>query len=233
MRIAYVVDEDLSTKTGVILKMEAKINAWKKLGHEVKVFSLRSKSLEPVISDSVIISKFEIQNSIFEKTLKHYKSFQILDRHLSAYKPDIIYMRYMRYFPNAVKVFKKNAPYIIEINSNDVSELKVGRKSAYLYNQLTRNFLFGGAAGFISFSRELLKNENFSKFNKPSIAIGNGYDFESVDFNKKSFNENITFVFIGTPGQTWHGVEKVLYLSTKLKDHIFHIIGTSNNALVC
>ena len=232
MKIAYILDDDISVKTGVVHKIEAKINVWKKLGHETRVFSLRSKSLKPIINNSVIISKFEPKNSLVKKLIQHYKSFEVLDSYLSSFNPDIIYMRYMRYFPNTVNVLKKNAPYIIEINTDDVSELKVGRKSAYLYNQLTRNFLFGEAAGFISFSHELLKNENFSKFDKPAIAIGNGYNFESVSFHKKLFNENVTFVFIGTPGQTWHGVEKVLYLSSKFMEHTFHVIGPSRDELL-
>ena len=32
-------------------------------------------------------------------------------------------------------------------------------------------------------------------------------------------------VFVGTPGQKWHGIDKIVYLANKLPENKFHIIG--------
>jgi hypothetical protein len=227
MKIAYLLDDDISQRTGIVKKIESKIRLWERFGHEAKVFSLRSGSLESIINNGVIISQFGQKNTLVQKFYQQYKNSKILDEYLSEFRPDVIYARQMKYYPRMVKVLKKHAKYIVEINSNDIEELKLNSKVVYIYNRLTRNHLLKNASGLMSVSNELISDNIFSKFNKLSIVIGNGYDFENVKVKKSVFNESLEFVFIGTPGQAWHGVDKVLYLATKLKKYTFHIVGPS------
>ena len=44
--------------------------------------------------------------------------------------------------------------------------------------------------------------------------------FESSPSNKRP-----SLVFIGSPNQKWHGVDKIIFLSEKLREFDFHIIG--------
>lgn len=225
MKIAYILDDDISTRTGVVKKIESKINLWKEFGYTVKVFTLRSKQLESIIEGGVVISKLHLEAGLGEKFFQQCKNIKTLDKHLSDFKPDMIYIRQIKYYPYLVSVLKKNAPYIVEINTNDLEEAKLSSKIIYYYKKLTRDFLLRDASGLVSVSQELIENKIFSKFNKPSIFIGNGYDFRKVTYQKTSFSEPAKFVFIGTPGQAWHGVDKVLLLAKKLTENEFHIIG--------
>lgn len=227
MKIAYILDDDISTKTGIAKKIESKTNLWKEFGHTVKVFTLRSKNFDSSIEGGVVISKLNLEAGFTKKILQQYKNVKALDKYLGDYEPDMIYIRQMKHYPNMVKVLKQNAPYIVEINTNDIEEAKLSSRVVFYYKKLTRNFLLQNASGFLSVSHELIENENFSKFNKPSLVVGNGYDFNNVAYQKQSFSEPAKFVFIGTPGQAWHGVDKVLFLAKKFTENEFHIIGPS------
>jgi len=227
MKIAYILDDDISQETGIVKKIKSKITIWQDLGHDVKVFSLRSKSCDSVISNSVIISQFTNQSNLFQKFYRQFKNSKILEKHLAIFQPDIIYIRYMKYYPNLVKVLKKHAPYIVEINSNDVEEEKLNRKIVYFYNILTRGYFLRNATAFLSVSKELAKHSNFSKYMKPTLTIGNGFDFTSVKKYKKEYNDPLEFIFIGTPGQVWHGIDKIIFLAQELPEYSFHIVGPS------
>jgi len=229
MKIAYIVDGDISQETGVIRKIKSKISLWEEFGHEVCVYALRSDNNGSVIDSGIIVYKSVEGRSLTRKLVRQYKMSSALDRSLIKFKPDLIYTRYVKYYPGMVKILKKYAPFVVEINTNDVEEQKTYRRGriSYIYNLLTRNILLKNASGFVSVSTELINDQIFSKFSKPAIVIGNGYDYKSVKSKKKVFNKNLEIVFIGTPRQKWHGLDKIVYLANKLPENKFHIIGPS------
>lgn len=227
MKIAYILDGDISQETGVIKKVKSKVKWWKESGHEVRIYSLRSENNKSIIDEGVIVYKSAEGRGLISKFSRQTKISGALDIHFSKFEPDLIYTRYLKYYPGIVKTYRKYAPFIVEINTNDIEENKLRSKFGFYYNFLTRSIFLRNASGFVSVSNELINDYIFSKYNKPSIVIGNGYDFESVNSKIKSFNNQIEFVFIGSAGQKWHGVDKIIYLARKFSENIFHIIGPS------
>lgn len=225
MKIAYILDGDISQETGVIRKIKSKINIWNKSGHDVRVYTLRSDDNSSIIDQGVIVYNSDGKKSLISKLSRQLKMSNALDKSLINFKPDLIYTRYVKYYPGMAKVLKKHAPFVVEINTNDVEEIKTYSKLSHFYNFLTRSKLLKNASGFVSVSNELISDNNFSKFNKASIVIGNGYDFKSVNSKKRGFNDKVEFVFIGSPGQKWHGVDKIVQLANVLSENKFHIIG--------
>ncbi len=227
MKIVYLLgDENISSDNGVVKKVESQTSYWKKMGHTVKIISLRSKNLESILDDATIISEQNSNNNSLQNTIQQIKNYHSLNLLLAEHEPDIIYMRYLKYYPGMTSVLKKYT-YIVEINSDEVEEAKHGSRARYTYNMLTRNFLLGNASGFVFVSKELMKNINYDKFKKPNVVIGNGYDFERDISMKKEFNKEVSLIFIGSPGQSWHGIDKILFLATSLPEHKFHIVGPS------
>jgi len=238
MKIAYVISENLSQESGVITKIKSKIKYWKLEGHEVKVISLKSNNMTSILQDGIILSQYVKEKNLKKKILRRITISKILDDYLSQYKPDIIYSRYISASPDIVPIFKKHAPYIVEINTDDREEFKLGKKSRNIINRLTRNYFLKNASAFISVSKELMSNQNFTKFNKDFIVIGNGYDFEKIKNYKTSFNNKIKFIFIGSPNQPWHGIDKILYMACHFQSYEFHIVGPTihdlkRNGKVC
>ncbi|PLY10470.1 MAG: hypothetical protein C0626_05705 [Arcobacter sp.] len=231
MRIAYILDDDISTRTGVVNKIDSKIRQWEKYGNQVQVFSLRSKKDISCIYNGVIISTLSINKSIFRKFFAQYKNIKTLRKELIHFKPDIIYLRHMKYYIGIVSAFNSVCNYVIELNSNDLAESKRNNILVHLYNKLTRSILLKHAAGFVSVSHELIHSPIFSKYKKPFIVVGNGYDFNSAQYIHKENNKIVRFVFIGTPQQSWHGIDKVITMAKYFKNYEFHIIGMTNQEL--
>lgn len=96
-----------------------------------------------------------------------------LIKEVSAFRPDVIYLRWGMYVYPVQKIFKI-APTIVEINTNDYKEHKLLGATLNLYNQLTRSIFLSAASGLIFTSQELSQDPVFTKFNKPFTVITNG-----------------------------------------------------------
>ena len=188
MRIAYVLDDNISIKTGVVNKIISKIREWESSGHSVQVFSLRSTSNISCIKNAVIVSNLEIDRGIIYKLFKQYKNIKNLNLYLKEFLPDIIYLRHMKYYPGIVGALKNISSYLVEINSNDIEESKKNNKLVHVYNKFTRGILLHNSSAFVSVSNELINDNIFKKYEKPSIVIANGYNFNNTQNHKKKLN---------------------------------------------
>lgn len=228
MKIAYVVNEDITKNCGVVQKIHSQTKVWKKHGHRVRVFSLSSRGTTPLLDDGVVVGK-KIPRWGLRKFFGYFEKTKQLKKQLYDYMPDVIYMRYVIYFPGMLSILKNTAPFIFEINSNDLNEFEQRFRKYQIYNALTRGILLGNADGFVSVSHELKDDISFSKYKRQTIVIGNGIDAQAV--NKKASNSvelasPLQAVFIGSDNnQFWHGLDKIVYLARNLSDVVFHIIG--------
>jgi len=116
-----------------------------------------------------------------------------------------------------------NFTSIMELNTDDLNEIKLFPKVnqyIYLYG---REKIINSVKGFVSVSYEIEKL--YKKNNKPIITISNGYDISQVPKFEKTINKRKQVIFVGSPNQPWHGVEKIVYLAKMLKEFDFHIVG--------
>ena len=118
------------------------------------------------------------------------------------------------------------APYILEINTNDVLEHRQLGWLPSLYNQVTRNFLLGKSSGLIFVTEELSNYKIFSKFNKYFSIIPNSVDFNEIPYYSSPPSNTIPhLVFICTPGYTWHGVDKLIGFASEYPDIHIDLVG--------
>jgi len=221
MKILYLSDTDLDKDSGVSKKILMQANKWVELGHEVELFSWDSLSWYSLEGNRLTKPKMFIKRRKW-KVLPHLilSSLGIL-KELENKKYDIIYMRYRLFSPFFNRI-KKHGKLIVEINTNDKEEFK---KSFLLdlYNKTTRDLFLKNVDGFVCVSNEL--KEVFKIYNRPILVIANGIDIKRYEFFKETSNFKPNLVFIGSPNQAWHGVEKIKFLANKLKNFHFHIIG--------
>ena len=221
MKILYLSDTDLDKDSGVSKKILMQANKWVELGHEVELFSWDSLSWYSLEGNRLTHPKMFIQRRKW-KVLPHLilSSLGIL-KELKNKKYDIIYMRYRLFSPFFNRI-KKYGKLIVEINTNDKEEFK---RSFFLnlYNKTMRDLFLKNVDGFICVSNEL--KEIFKIYNKPILVITNGIDVKRYKFFEQTSNLKPNLVFIGSPNQPWHGVEKIKFLANKLKNFYFHIIG--------
>ena len=227
MKILYLINYDLNENSGVVNKIKQQVSIWRK-ENRVYLFSIKNLIL---YDDSFnIISQKQHGLKILNKRGKLFTFIRLLSRSYrleSSIKNidfDIIYMRYLLYMPFLSQVIKKNR-VIMEINSDDLLEYKLNSKITHYYNMMTRDKILLHVNGFVCVSHEL-KNK-FLKYSKPIEVIANGINVEEYQYLLETKNEKPIFVFIGSPNQSWHGIDKIEKMAQYFKNYQFYIIGIS------
>jgi len=134
---------------------------------------------------------------------------QILDA-VKCEAPDIIYLRDCQYRFNLHKELSKIAPLFVEIQTNVFSELKLTSRPRYYFELGLRRRYLRFSSGLVCITNEIANVER--KYNnKPVLILGNGIDEGRINFAKKNEQDNyINLVFIGTPNQPWHGLDRLI-----------------------
>ena len=224
MKIAYLIDYDLTQTSGVVQKILQQSKQWLELGNSV--YFISSKTLTIYDENRNIIVQLNPLNREFGRlstALKLLYSSYFLGKLLEKIEFDVLYMRYRLYMPFVAKELKKYK-VVMEINSDDTLEYKLHSKLTHWYNKLTRAYILSSVDGFVCVSEELTKR--FTYLNKPIETIANGIDTSEYSFYQHT-NQVPTFVFIGTPNQTWHGLDKIIKMAEYFTEYQFYIIGTS------
>ncbi len=240
MRIAYLVEIDLTSESGITNKIKGQTNSWLKEGHEVKVFSFPSFGKEggnkkvnflDVDSESFIHPLAQKLKGQPRNYLNKVLSKRDIILSLHRFQPDIIYYRQGIWFPGIEKIFSYPAPVVVEANTNDLEEIKLeGRLRRAVYNY-GRKKILQNTFGIVSVTNEISKlYEDLVPFRK---TISNGYVFDEP-FSPKGKSSNIqvpSLLFVGMPGYIWHGVDKILKLAELLPEFKFHLAGYEKGML--
>jgi len=227
MKILYLINYNLNENSGVINKIRQQVCEWKR-NNSVYLFSISNFTLYD--ADFNIISKKENfplflnrKGKIFTFLRLLYSSYK-LPKIIQDIQFDMIYMRYLLYMPFLISIIKKYK-VIMEINSDDILEYKLGSKLTYYYNLFTRDKILNNMNGFVAVSDEL--KEKFLHYKKSIKVIANGIDSKSYHYRLKIDTIKPTLVFIGSPNQSWHGIDKIEKMAKYFSKYQFYIIGIS------
>ncbi len=226
MKIAYLIDYDLSGNNGVIQKILQQSQKWIEAGHTV--YYISTKTLTIYDNNKNIVTKLKPLNLSFGRLGTAFKLFYnsfFLNKLLQHIDFDIIYMRYRLYMPFFTKIVQENK-VVMEINSDDTLEYALHSKLTHFYNKYSRHYLLKYVDGFVSVSEEL--KDKFRYLNKSIEVIANGIDIVKYSIFTDQHEKPI-LVFIGTPNQPWHGLDKIVQMAENLNDYQFYIIGTKGD----
>ena len=224
MRIAYVgLHWPRTRDSGVGKKIQAQLAAWNTRGHEARLF-MHSSEYEPQ-SNLIEADCFFYKTEGRLKT--EFNRINTMGRMIKAirdFHPDIIYLRYGIYvFP--AHLLMNIAPVVEEINTNDITQHD-GLGGIYsLYNRLTRGIFLRRVHGLVFVSRELAVSPVFASYRKPTRVIANGIDLDKFEHLPAPVNQTPRLVFIGSPGNTWHGIDKLVELARYISDVHIDIVG--------
>ena len=226
-KIAYICRWDLESGSGVSRKIRTHIDIWRSMGMDVKIFC-RSPRASAANSEAGIYP--------LQRPFSSFQAYSEIIDDLIRFNPDLIYYRYEipdRFSCNVIKKFAGRVA--VEINSNDVNEFKVLCNQDFLHfyprrlwNSATRHILLNGCACIVSPTYELSEAPEFTCFSKPFIVSPNSINLADYTTLKKKTERNaaIGLLFLGSPSQSWHGLDSVLQLAEQLgpEFHI-HIVG--------
>ena len=229
MRVVYLSEYSACQMSGVIKKILGQTRVWRRLGHEVRLALVSSpcKSIDPAIGEAgrVFSSTFVSSltgppNTYINKIL----SSEAVRRFVVQFKPDYIYYRDGLWYPGLERILSL-AHYIIEVNT--VTELELTGPRRWLH-RMTKRRLYSHAAGIVAVTNEIASS--LRHYNKQAFFFPNGIDTEQLRPRLPPSNTRPALIFAGTPGQRWHGVDKLLIMARKLPEFVFHVVGPSKVA---
>jgi hypothetical protein len=224
MRIAYIsLHWPRTRNSGVGKKIQTQIEAWRALGHEARLF-MHTTPHEP---QSELIEAdyfFYPASGKIATEIARIRAMRRLVQAVRNFRPDVIYLRYSIYvFP--AHDLMNIAPVVEEINTNDLTQHEELGGIYSLYNRLTRGILLRRVRGLVTVSYELAESSAFTCFHKPTCVIANGVDLNGFGQLPAPSNEIPRLAFIGSPGYSWHGVDKLVSLAKLVPDVHLDIIG--------
>lgn len=221
MKIAYLASIK-PRHDGVSKKILIQMTEWQRLGHEVHSFFM-SRSSHPDFATYRLWPRFNLFNPCFSIIISLWK-----------FHPDIIYMRednliILRFF--LLILFRNKI--IIEINSDAKSEdnliqnKSIIKKLGSTITNIINNISYKTVFGLIFVTHELSKADTYKGCRNfaviPNASIG-----KSIIKKKKTRHPPIRLLFLGSPNQPWHGIDKMVYLAKMLSTKIeLHLVGPS------
>lgn len=220
--IVYLLHWNEGAKSGVFQKVKQQVMAWRDQGDRVSVHVISAGNQDA-----------DWRQHLPEIPVFFYRYYGISSR-LKAWRkaieqiirqsPDLVYFRYDLYMPGMERLMRQSL-VVVEINTDDVREFCLGLTPRCYYNRLTRSKILGKAAGMVFVTHELAESPHFASFAKPHCVIANGVRLDSISQLPPSLSDHPRLVFMGTEGQPWHGVDKVLWLAAQLPEWRFDLIG--------
>mgnify|MGYP001408408508 CR=1 FL=1 len=221
MRIAYLIHWNEGPESGVFKKVVSQLGEWRRLGHDAALFVYTNNPSEHWGFHTGQVEAF-IQR--YDDWRSRFNQMRLLCRRLERWKPDVIYHRFDLYYP-ALHRLLRTVPSVLEINTNDLTEMQLTGGLRYWYHRLTRARLLRIGAGCIYVSRELSELEQYRKHVRHHTVIGNGFELAGVQPSSPPSNRSIRLIFIGSSGQSWQGVDKLIQLAELRESWLFDVIG--------
>jgi glycosyltransferase involved in cell wall biosynthesis len=224
LRIAFFCYWNLLEKDGVAKKVDAQTGAWRALGHEVQVFCVSQAPPEATRDDWRLFRFADVGGRI--------RATRALEAAVLEWRPDVAYGRYDLYLPPLGRLLRA-VPGVLEINADDREEARLVRgRQGRMYNDVNRRVLIRRARGLACVTHELAASPSFARFGKPSVVVGNSVDLDAIQPVPVAPRDGPPHVvFLGTRGQPWHGIDKIVELARALPEVEFDVIGYSPDAL--
>jgi hypothetical protein len=228
MRIAYIalhLDKKVMIG-GVGGKIRAQLRAWEFAGHHARLFVLSPDNVQ-FENTNVYHYKSFANMPLLKFLLREFSRSVALKKLISAvaqYKPDMIYLRYGLFAYPLTDIFRV-APVTVELNANDVYEYRYRGLFYYLLNRFTRGLILKSAKGIIFPSNEIKQIPENQWLNVPVCVISNGIDTQKSVYYPAPKNEIPVLIFAGSPGYSWHGVDKIIELAHLCPDLRMEIVG--------
>jgi hypothetical protein len=220
MNIAYIAHWNLNQESGVLKKILTQMRIWIAAGHQAKLFALSpAGDFWPGIGD------IQVERIVSPRFRTHLLRTRQLVQRVINWKPDLVYLRFSYYYPG-MQELSQRLPVIAEINTDDVSESASGLdKKIYIYHLITRRHFLMSARAFVCVTHEIA--ERYAKFPGARLVSSNGIDLSRYAQLPAAQNLTPRLVFMGTPGQAWHGLDKIEWLARRRQDWQFDVIGPS------
>lgn len=227
MKISYYLHH-VEARNGVYKKVISQAKAWEALGVDVNLFVLTrnddvADAFNQDLPGRVVIGRYSKANFL-TLVLSRMRSTARIVARIRKDNPDIVYFR-PDVINSALLGLARTQRTILEINSDDVIEYKMGPKARLLVHFFFRRRFLHTLAGAVFVTHELATHPSYGSVAGLRKVIGNGIDLSGHNPLPVSERSGIHAAFLGTNSQPWHGLPDILKLATRLPHWKFSLIG--------
>ena len=219
MRIAYLAHVNGGSHSGVALKVAGQLEQWRSSGRHARAFIATRDEPDPWrkrAGDAVVCR--------YDGVMSRLRAMAALVRAIRRFDPDVVYLRWDLFYPPMLWL-PEHSPLVVEVNTDDLSEFALTSGVRSRYNALTRSIMLRRARALVFVTSELSNLPSFGRYPGLHRVITNGIDLDGYPELPPPARKGPRLVFVGTAGQTWQGVDKLLTLAAVRSDWQFDIVG--------
>lgn len=242
IKIKYICNYNGNPNSGVTKKIISQVQGMRHNNIDAKLILLYKYDKSADFKGVDFISFKKFPSPPYENVMNKLKVFFTLHKAYKELINDIddnviIYLR--NFYPsfgfyNLLKNTKKKI--VIDVVSNNREEASLRNSVYYKYKlKLWSNLIAKNSTAIVGVTKEII-GLNFPKLNKeiPTVAIGNGFNVNSVPLNPIPKNNNIINFICVASFNKWHGIDRFLYgmknYSNNRNIHL-HLVGTGPRLL--
>jgi glycosyltransferase involved in cell wall biosynthesis len=225
IRIAYLAHGVEGRQSGVRAKILSQAATWAGLDADVEV-GIFVRVEAGVESDWVGEPHVVGVRSSRAGIVGRYVERERLSFEVQRWRPDLIYHRQSTVSPGVARLVSA-IPTVVEVNSDDLEELRLRARFRYLYAKATRDRFLRSARGLTVVTAEIAGRHTIQSLGRPTAVIPNGIDLAKYPPLPAPQNSSPRLAFLGAPRTPWHGVDKIEQLARMFPAWTFDIIGPS------
>lgn len=220
-RIAYLLVHAVGENDGVTAKVQGQADAWRRLGVDVELFVMSPTE------HSFGAHRFPATSMWRRFVLDH----ELIEA-VAAFEPDVVYLRYALW-SRSLEAVVRAYPSVLELNTKIWKEFSAsfraypsfGSFARLLAHGLTHERLVASVDGVVGVTQELVDHVDGMGLHKVSAVAPNSIRVDDYEVLERSSHARPALFFMGTPGQSWHGVDLIETWSKALPEFDFHVVG--------
>ncbi len=219
MNIAYTLDWRGNSSGGVAFKVRDQLEAWSRLGNQVKILNICLTGSE-IPEGNFEIVRFEY-NSKFGRLISRWKAFRHILRDNST---DIYYRRYGLFLPfEILAMFLK--PHVIELNTNNSFYYRQRGYIPWMWHKIQQKVVGQACLAGCTVTDEIQKlHENiYARL----ATFSNGINLTNRSQRNFSIMGRDRFVFLAGDNFSWNGFSKLESIASNLQNSDFYIVGNT------
>lgn len=223
MRIAYLAHGVHGKHDGVRAKILAQAAMWAELDPNVEVglfVRCQAGAGRDWRGQPHVVKVRSSRAGIVGRLLQR----ELLSFELARWRPDVMYLRYSTVSPS-VAILVRSIPTVVELNTLDLSELRMRSQLRYRWARATRNVLLRTARGLVVVAGEIAEDPSVRTLDVPKAVIPNSIDLARHEPLPPAHNAAPRLVFVGAPRTPWHGVDKIARMARHFPTWSFDVIG--------
>ena len=224
MRIAYFAQVQSGSELGVFHKIAGQVGEWRRHGHEARVFLATAGDADAWrqrLGDAVVRR--------YDGPMSRELALAQLVLAAHRHSPDLLYFRFSLVHPPVLGL-GVGVPTVIEVNTDDTHETALWGSARSLYNAATRDVVLRRADAMVFVTTELSTRAAFASFTRRRSVITNGIALDEYPELPVPAGAPPRLVFVGSAGQPWHGIDKLLTLAERRPRWQFDIVGSRDDS---